>query len=1096
MTRSAPRKNVEAIYPLSPLQRGLLFHALYDRESVSYMQQAAYTLRGAVDADALERAWQRAVDRHPVLRTGIFGEQREEPMQVVSKSARVGLERLDWRDAPDDGTPDDDARDSPDRLAAFLERDRRRGFDLKRPPLLRLHLIRAGEDLHHFVLSFPHLLLDGWSVALLLREVFAFYRDPGLELPAPPPFSRYISWLRAQDREFAERYWRRHLAGFATPTRISSGTADDTAEGSYRQLRATLAPRRTAALQERARRHRLTLNTVVQGAFAALLERYTGERDVIFGVTVAGRPDDLPDAGSIVGLFMNTLPSRVRTPRRGTVAEWLQELQDGLAESRRFESSSLVDIHGWSELPGRAPLFEVLYSFESYPIDADSLDDDLGFEITDTRTFERTHYPLTLQVLLGEGLSLVATFDATRLEPATALRMLRHLERLLAAMAEELERPFPSLPGLPAAERHALLVEAGDTRAPLPFDGPFSELFAAQVERTPGVTAAVCGGERVSYRQLAERAERVARAVAGAGGGTDRVVALFGHRDVDFLAAILGVLRAGAAYLPLDPRHPPPRLATVLGRSRSSLVLTSAELRPALDAALDHLDAGDRPAVLDLADPPAAGSGEPRPAPPSALAYVIFTSGSTGTPKGVMIEQRGMINHLAAKIADLRLDAGDVVAQTASQCFDISVWQFLAPLLVGGRVHIFPDEVAHAPDLLLDQVDATGVTILETVPSLLRLLLEPLEGGREPGPGLTALRWLIPTGEALPPELCERWNRHFPNTPMLNAYGPTECSDDVTHHPIRTAPPAGTAVVPIGRPVVNTRLYLCDRELRPVPLGIPGELLVAGRGVGRGYLREPAKTAAAFVPDPWTPGPGGRLYRTGDRVRRGPEGALEFLGRLDSQIKIRGFRIELGEVRSALLRHPAITEAVVVRGRDTGADELWAYWVSGEAAGEIPGETELRRDLAATLPDYMVPARVVRLERLPLSPNGKIDFAALPAPATAATAQRQPSSEVEKQIAAIWAEVLGRERIGARDNFFDLGGHSLNATRAMARLGAAYGMKLSVRMLFLRPVLEELAASLEKARSALESGESLDDRIRELRERIERMKRQQAEARV
>ncbi|HEV7516040.1 MAG TPA: amino acid adenylation domain-containing protein, partial [Thermoanaerobaculia bacterium] len=562
--------------------------------------------------------------------------------------------------------------------------------------------------------------------------------------------------------------------------------------------------------------------------------------------------------------------------------------------------------------------------------------------------------------------------------------------------------------------------------------------------------------------------------------GPETVVGLLAERGGDLLTAILGVWKAGGAYLPLDPAHPARRHTQVLGQSAAPLVLVAEGLLPVLEEAVAELPVEGRPELLGLAEAltanvanvadVAALSGSPAPVAGGGLAYVIYTSGSTGLPKGAMVEQRGMVNHLFAKIRDLDLGPADTVAQTASQCFDISVWQMFAGLAAGGRVRVFGDDVAHDPARLLDGVEADGVTVLELVPSLERALLDEI-AARDTGNGAAApafdrLRFLIPTGEALPPDLCRRWLARYPGVPEVNAYGPTECSDDVTHALLRQPPSPGAVRVPIGRPVANLRLAVFDRGFEVAPIGVAGELCVGGVGVGRGYLHDPVRTAAVFVPDLLSPEPGARLYRTGDLARWLVSGDLDFLGRLDHQVKVRGFRIELGEIEAALAESPGVREAAVLAvasGRDPADRVLVAYLVpAGETALD---ERELRDSLRQGLPEYMVPSAFVQLPALPLSDNGKLDRRALLALGGAEPATREayvaPRTPVEETLAAIWSEVLRRERIGVDDNFFEVGGHSLLVTQVVSRLRGSLGIDLPLRALFEAPTIAGLAERIE-----------------------------------
>ncbi|MFP5288054.1 MAG: amino acid adenylation domain-containing protein, partial [Thermoanaerobaculia bacterium] len=549
--------------------------------------------------------------------------------------------------------------------------------------------------------------------------------------------------------------------------------------------------------------------------------------------------------------------------------------------------------------------------------------------------------------------------------------------------------------------------------------------------------------------------------------------ALWAERGIEFLAAMIAVFKAGGAYLPLDPRQPARRLVQMVRSSGARLVLASAERHDAAAAAL-AVSPAVLPAVLPLAGLAAAGAGELPEGPlPGQLAYVLVTSGSTGAPKASMIEHRNLLNHLWSKTVHPPLAGDDRVAQTAAATFDISIWQFLAPLLVGGSVHVVPDEVAGDPARLLAELARERITVLETVPSLLWMLVQESEAG--PAPDLSTLRWLIPTGEALPPELCRRWLARFPGIPLLNAYGPTECADDVSVHEIHTPPPEAMPRTPIGRPVENLRLYALDGDFAPAPIGVPGELFVAGAGVGRGYLDDPARTAAVFVPDPFDPAGGGRLYRTGDIGLRRPDGLLDFLGRGDHQIKVRGFRIELGEIEAALRACPGVAQAVVVAYPDPRGDKrLAAFWTAEPEAVATPGE--LRQLLRQTLPDAMLPAAFVQLAAMPLSSSGKVDRRALPEPDWAGSAERPSSSrtvrdEIEEMVAGVFARVLGQEQVGPEDDFFELGGHSLLATQVTARLRQELGVELPLQALFEVPTPAGVAV---RVRGLLESAQPGD----------------------
>jgi amino acid adenylation domain-containing protein len=1074
-------KNIEAIYPLSPTQQGILFHTLYAPQSRAYFSQISCTFNDDLNIEAFEHAWQETMNRHAILRTAFVWEELNEPLQVVGRNVKLRVAQSDWRELS--------AEQQQERLLTLLQEDRARGFQLSRAPLMRLSIVRLGERAYQFIWSFHHLLIDGWSQSLIIKEVFTLYetyaQGKAIKLDEPRPYRDYINWLRQQDAGKAEAYWRGQLHGVTAPTKLgierSQHTTTETGQD-FAQQQIKLSSQVSKGLKEFARQQRLTLNTVIQGAWALLLGRYSGQSDVVFGAVVSGRPATLAGFDKMVGLFINTLPVRVRIAEEQGVGEWLKQLQENQVEMRQYEYSSLVQVQGWSEVPRGLPLFESILDFENYPMDralqqwgANLEQGDIGFVI-------RTNYPLEVVAVPGPEFSLQMKYDSERFDDATIVRMLGNFGILLESIIADPSQPLSRLPLLTPAEEHQLLIEWNRTEFDYPSERVVHRLFEEQAAFTPDAVAVVFKTESLTYRQLNERTNRLARALIAKGAGRETVVALLMERNISLLVSILAIFKTGAAYAPLDPVHPASRLRQALEQSRSALLLTSGRFADVCAQAMDKLHANQQPAVVlieDLMDEEQPEENLDTTAAPGNLAYIIFTSGSTGLPKGAMIEHRGMLNHLYAKISDLQLTAKDVVGQTASQCFDISVWQFLAPLLVGGSVHIFSDEVISDPDLFFAEVEKGAVSILETVPSLLRATLEEITSTRRSVQELHALRWLLMTGEALSPDLCRQWLNAYPQIPLLNAYGPTECSDDVTHYAIERPPTDDVLIVPIGRPIANTQLYILDSNLRTVPVGVGGELYVGGRGVGRGYVDDALRTALAFVPDLFAVEPGARLYRTGDLARYMSCGNIEFLGRIDSQVKIRGFRIELGEIESALCKHPAVREAVALAWEATPHDQrLVAYVV---AQTEPPTVVELRSFLKESLPEYMVPEVFIMLDALPLTANGKLDQRALPAPATQRPSQAQhfvaPRTPIEETLAGLWREVLKVEQIGIQDNFFDLGGHSLIAIKLVSRIRTEFKVELALADFFAAATVEALGERIEEALIEASNSAEIDEML-------------------
>ena len=1035
--------DVEDIYELSPLQQGILLHSVAAPGAGLYLVQSVYRVDGALDGDAFRRAWAWAAARHPVLRTGFFWEGLEKPLQVVRRQAQVPLEEHDWRGA------DDEAAGA--RLQAFLRDDRARGFDLAVPPLVRLALFRVAEDAHWLVISSHHLLLDGWSKAVLLREVAGAYaalcRGEPPAIPATRPFRDYILWLQQQDLGAAERYWRRALAGFAAPTPLGGAApADDGPPDArtFAQEDAPLSREETEALRAFARRSLLTLNSLVQGAWALLLSRRGGGGDVVFGATTAGRPTALHGVESMVGMLINTLPVRARIDPSAPVAQWLRRLQAEQAEARQYDFTPLARVQRWSEVPAGAPLFESLLVFENYPVAAPAAGAAEGpaLRLRPLESVERGNYPFNLLVAPGAALHLRAVYDRRRFAAATARRMLAELRTLLAAIAADPDCPAGDLPLLDAGERARVLEGWNATAAPLE---PLCahQLFERHAARAPHAVAVEFEDAALTYAALNARANRLAHLLRARGVAAEAPVGVMMERGPELVAALLAVLKAGGAYLPLDPAYPPERLSYMLRDSGARLVLaTRAHLDAVPAGAADVLcvDGDDSLDAQSSDDPPLRST-------PESLAYVIYTSGSTGRPKGVMVPHRGIVNVVQAQVSTFGLGEGERVLQFASPSFDASVFEAFMALGTGGRIVSGPrDSLLPGPGLV-DLLQSRSVSVVTLPPSALAAL---------PQAELPALRTITVAGEACPAELVNRWGRAHR---FFNLYGPTEDTIWATCAPC--AP--GDRPPPIGRPIANARTYVLDERMGPVPVGAEGELYLGGAGVARGYLGRPGRTAERFVPDPFSGDRGARLYRTGDRVRWTEEGDLEFLGRVDEQVKLRGYRIEPGEVEAALLRHPAVREAAVAARRDRdGPGRLVAYVV---AEGDAPGTGELRAFLGRSLPEYMLPAAFVALDRLPLTPNGKVDRQALPAPEGRPELEAEyqaPRTGAEEVVCGIWAEVLGVERVGVNDSFFELGGDSLLLLRVHGRLRQHYP-RVAVTDLFRSPTPAALARQLDGA---------------------------------
>lgn len=1062
-------QNLEDIYQLAPMQQGMLFHSIYSPDSGTYLEQTLFTIKGALDLEAFEQAWQSVVDRHSILRTSFLWEGLEKPVQVVHRRVDLEIAKHDWRDLPPAGREQ--------QLESFIDADRRRDFVLSDDPLLRLALFRFTEDEHKFLFSRHHILIDRWSRALLLKDFFALYealsKGKQARLDVLRPYGDYITWLAQQDANEAEAFWRIALAGFTEPTGFAPARQIDrptdppvkdpsVKDGdAYAGLRTQLSEAATENLQSFARQHRLTLNTLAQGAWALLLKVYSGDDDVLFGVTVSGRPATLPGVESMVGLFINTLPLRATTPAHSSVLSWLKDLQQQQATVQQYEYSSLVDIQGWSEVPRGVPLFESIFVFENLPAGGGYESETRGVEIRADRGLgSTTGYPLTVLVSPGARITVQIVYDRARFEPEAIQRMLGHFQTLLQNLPDHSAGAISGLPLLTDTEREQIVHQWNDTQVAYGVDSVVP-LFEAQAARTPEATAVEFENQQLSYRELNARANQLAAYLRGLGLGGDDRVGICIDRSLEMAVAVLGVLKAGAAYVPLDPAYPLERLTFMLEDAQCQVVLTSerlAETLPQASTGLLCLDKDwDRVKSESAENPPTQIAGE-------NLAYVIYTSGSTGWPKGVALEHRALAN-----LISWQLDQSFTPARTlqfASLSFDVSFQELFSTWCSGGTLLLVSDELRRDAPSLLRFFDRQKVERIFLPFVYLQHLAEafPDNDAR-----LDHLREIITAGEQLEitPQIAHLCNS-LKALKLHNHYGPSE-SHVVTAHTLTGKPNDWPTLPPIGRPISNTQIYILDRCGQPTPVGVAGELCIGGANLARGYLNRPELTAEKFVSNPFSDNPAARIYRTGDLARFTSEGIIEFLGRFDNQIKIRGFRIELGEIEATLCAHPSVREAVVVVQDDAGDRRLLGYVVpSTPESDELA--TELRRFLKTKLPDYMTPSDFVFLEALPLTPSGKINRRALPAPDLSAKQSENlyvpPQTEMERQLVEIWCNILRRERIGVEDNFFELGGESLLATRVISQVRTAFKVELPLRHLFESPTVAGLASVLSNYQSS------------------------------
>ncbi|MFE6055026.1 amino acid adenylation domain-containing protein [Kitasatospora sp. NPDC056446] len=1034
---------VEDVYPLTPMQSGMLFDALMTEDTGLHLIQFDLVLDHVEDPELLARAWQSAADRLPILRTAVVWSDLGDPVQVVRAAATLPVTRHDWRLLPE--------AERQEAWQALRAADRAAGVDLDTAPLARVAVIRLTDTSVRLLWSMHHIVMDGWSGAELLAEVAADYarlRD-GEAPPARPrvPFRDYLRWLDGQDRAAAEAYWRGVLGDFTVPTRLpyDRPAAPDYRPRATELVEVDIAPALSARLVEVAKRTKLTTSTLLQGAWALLLSRYGGGREVCFGGTVSGRTPDLAGVDSIIGMLVNTLPVLARVDPEQDLVPWLAGLQAEQARARDFETVSLTQAQSWSGLSAGDNLFDSIIVFENYPFDERAFTAH-GLDLTrfDTETGSGT--ALGVVVLPGERITVRLHFDPALFEADSVRRMADYLRTLLEAFAEDPERTVGDLPALsPAEYRTVVGTAAAGAPADRSVEHRMHELVTTQARLRPDAVAVELDDQRLTYAELDTQANRLAHHLIERGVGSDVLVGIAIERSLDLFVAILGILKAGGAYVPLDPDYPAERLGVTLEETRPPVVLAHESgigRFPRTDADLVFLDR-DREVIAKYPDTEPEATGSPRD-----LAYVVYTSGSTGRPKGVMVEHRSLYNTVTAVVGPYGLTPDSRVFQLCSMSFDTGVQDLFTTWAAGGTMVVPRPDVARNGTYLVEHMLAGRVTTA-SIPITVLSSLDP-----DSLPGMDTVRV---GGDVVVPEVAEAWARDHR---VINNYGPTEAGVTVSLFEVEQG--AGYRSVPLGEPLANTRAYILDDRLTPVPIGVPGELYVGGVGLARGYVANRAKTAERFVADPFGP-PGSRLYRTGDVVRWRADGTLDFVGRTDDQVKIRGFRVEPGEIESVLLRHDAVAEAAVSVWPDEKGNKRLAAYVVGRPGLPVPTAGDLRDHLGATLPDYMIPAAIVALERMPLNHNGKLDRSALPAPTRqdgAGADYVAPGDPTEEALARIWTEVLGIERIGVRDDYFALGGDSINSLRIVSRMRTAFGVEVTPRDLFEGPTIAALATTI------------------------------------
>ncbi|MDU0153717.1 non-ribosomal peptide synthetase [Bacillus cabrialesii] len=1036
--------DIENIYPLTPMQKGMLFHSLLDAASRAYFEQASFDLKGDLDIEAFTMSLSQLADRHEILRTHFYTEWKDQPLQIVLREKPIEITVEDIRNM------EDEQRGK--LIADFVQKDKERGFDLTRDALMRVSILRTDDDQARLIWSFHHILMDGWCLPLVTKEVFETYyelldrRKP--EREAVTPYSRYIEWLEDQDHNNASAYWKKYLDGYEGQTVLLKEPVSNQAGGYQKQrLACRLGKQLSEEIRQTASKHHVTVNTFIQSAWGLLLQRYNNSQDVVFGSVVSGRPAEIPGIESMVGLFINTIPVRITAQPGMTVEQVLKMSQEQALASQAYDTFPLYEIQAQTEQ--KQQLISHIMVFENYPVEKqmehmkpnrDALD------IINFHVEEHTHYDFNFIVMPAGNIEIHFVYNGNVYEHTSVKRMEEHFMQIIKQMVNSQAIRVQDLDILTADERSLLIEACNDTAANYPKEKTLYQLFEEQAERTPAQVAIVFGDEKLTYRQLNERANQLARTLRAKGVRADRLTAIISEHSIDLVVGILAVLKAGGAYVPIDPDYPKHRIQYILEDSKAEIVLTQYHLRQRFTHAgtivlLDeessyHEEHSNLERISDAKD----------------LAYVIYTSGSTGMPKGVLIEHRGLTNYIWW--ADSVYAKGEKTnfPLYSSIAFDLTVTSIFTPLVSGNAIIVFGGEDRAA--LLSSIVQDSRVDIIKLTPAHLQLLNEM------DIPHECRIRKLIVGGDNLSVSLARSISERFQDQiEIFNEYGPTET---VVGCMIYSFDPQKDRreSVPIGTAAANMNIYVLDAGMKPVPIGVPGEIYISGAGIARGYLNRPELTAEKFVEHPFAAGE--KMYKTGDVARWLPDGNIEYVGRMDHQVKIRGYRIEIGEVEAVLLQLESVKEAVVIAIEEEGSKQLCAYLTGDESLHTA----QLKRHLLNKLPAYMIPAYFVQVEKMPITANGKIDRKALPAPEgnrLTGTEYAAPETLIEKQLAEIWKNILGLTDPGIKDNFFDAGGHSLKVLQLIHQINAGMGLNMHYQAVYDFPTIETMARAIQAA---------------------------------
>ncbi|UCH94255.1 MAG: amino acid adenylation domain-containing protein [Candidatus Aminicenantes bacterium] len=1051
------KENIENIYTLTPMQEGMFYHWLKDKSS-AYLNQFSYRLKGTMNIEAVEKSIDALFERYQVLRTVFSKKSEDRILQIVLKERKSDFLYEDISNR----------EDKDEYLIRFKEADRNNLFDLTRDVLMRLAVFRVSRDVYEFTWTFHHIIMDGWCLGILIKDFIEIYisfiEGRPFHLPAVKPFRDYIKWLENQDKDKAKNYWYNYLQSYEEACSIPGFKRSKTNGNKYvnENISYSLAVEKTSLLNRLAKKNQVTLSTIIKTIWGILVGKYNDKTDVVFGSVVSGRPPEIEDIEFMVGLFINTIPARITINNKTKFNRLLQRVQEESIESETYHYYPLVEIQSHSSL--KQNLIDHIVVFENYPMEKQI---DNVMEAIDTQLFEQTSYDFNLIIVPNQQLTFRFNYNAQVYENRFVEKMFSHLVHVLNQVIENEEKRIEEIILVTEEEKSQLLYDFNNTRAGYPEDKTLPELFEEQVKKTPGKTALIFKNRKMDYRQLNKKTNQLGRYLRRKGVKTGTVTGIMKERSFEMVVGIIGILKAGSAYLPLDIDYPGERIGCMLADSGAKLILTCNTCKQEYE---DLIGKGrETREFIDLEDGDLY-KGEDKNLEKNVVshdpAYVIYTSGSTGKPKGVIIQHHSVTNRLYWMQRTYPLGEDDVILQKTPVVFDVSVWELFWWALAGAALTILGPGDEKKPGEIIKSIEENKVTTLHFVPSMLNSFLEYLQGWKgEYISGLKSLRQVFSSGEELQVSLAEKFKRLLTQscgTRLVNLYGPTEAAVDVSYFNVQ--PNEYYWKIPIGRPIDNTRFYILTKNLQLQPVGIPGELAIAGVCLSPGYLNRVELTSKKFIKNPLVPYE--IIYKTGDLARWTTDDHvnIEFLGRLDQQVKIRGFRIEPGEIENHLLKITSIKETVVIAREDERQQPyLCAYVVVNNHTLDVP---VIKSQLSKNLPQYMIPSYFVQLDRIPLTANGKIDRRALPVPRVEAGKDHTaPQNAIEKKLVEIWSEILDidKEAIGTQGNFFELGAHSLNIIALSTKIHKEFNVEISFDQIFKYPGIKALANYIKEA---------------------------------